>query len=247
MPCMIVFTSAKSRLMIPGMTMMWLMLCTAWGSTSSASRKASKKPAFLSIESRRSLGMAMTVSTLSVSSARPCSATIMRRLPSNRNGLVTTATVSAPSIGERGNDGRRAGAGAASQTGRDEDHVSAFQRLNQFVCIFERGFAAHFRVGPGAEALGELGSNLNLHRRLRILQRLLVGVCNDELHAVQARFNHAIDRVTAAAADANHLDARAGARLILKCKPDGVFRNNVSECHRFSVPSLPSDALRWKA
>ena len=38
-----VFTSAKSRLMIPGMVMMSLMPCTAWRRISSAMRNASKK------------------------------------------------------------------------------------------------------------------------------------------------------------------------------------------------------------
>ncbi len=38
----------------------------------------------------------MVVSTDSISSAMPFSACVMRRFPSNENGLVTTATVSAP-------------------------------------------------------------------------------------------------------------------------------------------------------
>ncbi len=46
--------------------------------------------------SSRSLGITMSVSTSARSSARPSSACRMRRRPSNRNGLVTTATVRAP-------------------------------------------------------------------------------------------------------------------------------------------------------
>src|SRR5258707_14854955 len=46
---------------------------------------------------KRSLGMTMTVSTALMSSCSACSACSMRRLPSNANGLVTTATLSAPS------------------------------------------------------------------------------------------------------------------------------------------------------
>jgi len=47
MPAIVVFTSAKSRLMMPGMVMMSEMPCTPWRSTSSAMRKDSKKPASL--------------------------------------------------------------------------------------------------------------------------------------------------------------------------------------------------------
>ena len=109
--------------------------------------------------------MTMTVSTQSTSSARPRSACAMRRLPSKANGLVTTATVSAPSLaGERGDDRRGAGAGAAAEAGGDEDHVGAFERLDDLVGVFERGLAADFGIGAGAEAVGELGAELDLHR-----------------------------------------------------------------------------------
>src|SRR5580700_8710438 len=95
---MMVFTSAKSRLMMPGMVMISLMPCTAWRRISSAMRNASKKLVPCSTHSiRRSLGITMTVSTLPISSARACSACSMRRFPSKAKGLVTTATVSAPS------------------------------------------------------------------------------------------------------------------------------------------------------
>ena len=49
------------------------------------------------VASRRSFGIVITVSTQSRSSSRPRSACIWRLLPSNPKGLVTTATVSAPS------------------------------------------------------------------------------------------------------------------------------------------------------
>ena len=45
----------------------------------------------------RSFGIVMMVSTQSRSASRPCSACVCRFLPSNLNGLVTTAIVSAPS------------------------------------------------------------------------------------------------------------------------------------------------------
>src|SRR5487761_178815 len=95
---MIVFTSAKSRLMMPGMVMMSLMPCTAWRRMSSAIRNASKKLVPCSTHSiSRSLGITLTVSTQPINSPKACSACCKWRLPSNANGFVTTATVSAPS------------------------------------------------------------------------------------------------------------------------------------------------------
>ena len=96
MPAMMVFTSAKSRLMMPGMVMMSEMPCTAWRRMSSATRNDSKKPASLATASNFSFGMTTVVSTESISSCKPRSAWFWRRLPSKANGLVTTATVSAP-------------------------------------------------------------------------------------------------------------------------------------------------------
>src|SRR5882724_7076756 len=96
MPAMIVFTSAKSRLMMPGIVMMSEIPCTAWRRMSSAMRNDSKKPAFCATASSFSLGITIVVSMLSISSAKPRSACAMRRRPSNANGLVTTATVRAP-------------------------------------------------------------------------------------------------------------------------------------------------------
>src|SRR5580704_2587508 len=96
MPAIIAFTSAKSRLMMPGMVMMSEMPCTPCRRISSAMRNDSKKPAFSATPSNFSFGITMVVSTDSMSSAIPRSACCMRRLPSNAKGLVTTATVSAP-------------------------------------------------------------------------------------------------------------------------------------------------------
>ena len=63
--------------------------------------------------------------------ARPASA---RFLPSNLNGLVTTATVSAPSsLARLAITGARAGAGAAAEARRHEDHVGAVERLDDLL------------------------------------------------------------------------------------------------------------------
>ena len=149
----------------------------------------------------------MVVSTESISSEMPRSACCMRRLPSNANGLVTTATVSAPiSLASEAMIGRGAGAGAAAEAGGDEHHVGAFERFDDLVGIFERGLASDFGIGAGAQAVGELHAELDLHGRARHAQRLQVGVGDDEFDAFHAGVDHAVDGVAAAAAYADDFD-----------------------------------------
>ena len=94
---MTALTSAKSRLTSPGTVTRSEMPLVALSSTSSATAKASVSEVPLSTTaSSRSFGMMIRVSTSARSSASPSSAWRMRRRPSKLNGLVTTATVSAP-------------------------------------------------------------------------------------------------------------------------------------------------------
>ncbi len=94
---MTVRMSAKSRLMRPGMVMRSVTPWMPWRSVSSAMRKASTMEVFLlTISSRRSFGMTMSVSTLPASKSTPWSAWLQRTRPSKLNGLVTMPTVSAP-------------------------------------------------------------------------------------------------------------------------------------------------------
>jgi hypothetical protein len=94
---MMVRTSAKSRLMRPGTVIRSLMPCTPWRSTSSTTRNASTmEVSFDTTSLRRSLGIVMSVSTLSLSASVAFSALRRRRAPSKLNGLVTTPMVSAP-------------------------------------------------------------------------------------------------------------------------------------------------------
>ena len=92
------FTSAKSRLISPGVVIRSVMPQTPWRRTWSACLKASRTETLRSeIESSRSLGMTMRVSTSSRRLAMPSSAELARRRPSKANGRVTTPMVSAPS------------------------------------------------------------------------------------------------------------------------------------------------------
>ena len=98
-PCMTDLTSAKSRLIRPGVVIRSVMPWTPESRTWSAERKASSMLTARSlIESSRSLGMTMRVSTSSRSAPIPDSAWLARRRPSKVNGRVTTPTVSAPRL-----------------------------------------------------------------------------------------------------------------------------------------------------
>ena len=90
-------TSAKSRLIRPGVVINDVIPSTPWYSTWSAMRKASIIGMLGSATcSSRSLGTTINVSTAFLSSVIPRSACVARLRPSNPNGRVTTPIVSAP-------------------------------------------------------------------------------------------------------------------------------------------------------
>jgi hypothetical protein len=92
-PAMMLRTSAKSTLMSPWRVMTSVMACTAWRSTLSAVRNASREVVDSSmISKRRSLGIASMVSTCGRSSSMPWSPWFLRTWPSKSKGRVTTAT-----------------------------------------------------------------------------------------------------------------------------------------------------------
>ena len=89
-------TSAKSTLTKPGQLIISAIPETALCSTSFAARKASKKGTSSPNTSMSfSFGITIKESTCCDNSSKPSAATLVR-LPSNENGLVTTATVRIP-------------------------------------------------------------------------------------------------------------------------------------------------------
>src|SRR5690606_16126859 len=102
--------------------------------------------------------------------------------------------------------GRGARARAASHAGGDEDQVGALEALGDFFFSFLGGVAADFRVGPGAQALGEAGAGLNLFRGQGSGEGLGIGVDGDEVNTLQAGFDHAVEGVVAAAPYTHDLD-----------------------------------------
>ena len=145
--------------------------------------------------------------------------------------------------GQAGDDRRGTGAGAAAQAGGDEDHVRAVERFDQLVGVFEGRLTADVRIGAGAEPLGQLRADLELVGRGIELQRLQVGVDDDELDAVEAGGDHAVDGVAAAAADADDLDPGAGADLGIERQTQCFVLGIAGPVSRSAIPRPPA-ALR---
>ena len=208
-------TSAKSRLMSPGTVIRSLMPWTPWRSTSSTTRKASTMDvSVLTTSLSRSLGMVMSVSTLSRSSSAAFSALSRRRAPSQLKGLVTTPMVSAP----------RSRA-ISAMTGAAPEPVPPPMPAVMKTMSESRSASAIFSESSSAARWPMLGSppaprprvdlvaDADLVGRVGLQERLRVGVDRDELHAHELGADHAVDGVAAAAAHADDADEREVLRV----------------------------------
>ena len=176
----------------------------------------------------------MIVSTQSRSASRPRSACSCRFLPSNLNGLVTTATVSAPS-----SLARLAITGAAPVPVPPPSPVvtKIMSAPSSAWMIFSVSSSAAerptFGSAPAPSPLVSLLPICSLTGAALMLQRLQVGVGDDELDAVEAGAHHPVDGVAAAAADADHLDAGAGDALVVEPQPQTFAHRATSRsCNR---------------
>ena len=103
-----------------------------------------------------------------------------------------------------GNDGSSAGTGATALAAGDEHHVGASERSamssrdSSAACGQPRGCA-------GAQAAGKVGADVHLDIGIRDRECLSIGVDGNKLDAADALFDHSIDRVGTAAADATTL------------------------------------------
>ena len=149
------------------------------------------------------------VDVLARACARPSSARRARWRPSKRNGLVTTPTVSAPS--SRASCAMTGAAPvpvpppmpAVTKT-MSAPLMSSLMRCH----VLERGLAALLGIGAGAEAARDARADVQLRRRGVRVERLRVGVDDDELDAFEAEVDHRVDGVAAGAAAADDLDPR---------------------------------------
>ena len=221
---MTVRTSAKSRLMTPGRVIRSQMPCTPWRSTSSAMRNASiiETPRS-STSSRRSFGH---------DDERVDAA--LQRVEPGLGGLRAALALEAErhrhdADGQRaelargsGDDGRGAGAGAAALAGGHEHEIGSAQHLAQAVDRVLGGLAAEIGVGSRAETARQLAADLQLDARIRHRELLRIGVDGHELDAVDVGVDHALERVEAAAADADDADrGEVGGRLAARAQRRG--------------------------
>ena len=162
---------------------------TPWRSTSSAIRNASSIDVDLSsTSSSRSFGITISVSQASRSVWTPASACALapRALEPERRRDDADGE-RAELAGDARDDRRRARAGAAALAGGDEHHVGAAERALDLVVGLLGGTAADLRVGAGAEALGQLAADVDLHGASLICELLDVGVDRDELDLRRCR------------------------------------------------------------
>ena len=151
-------------------------------------------------------------------------------------------------IGEAGDDGRGAGAGAAAKPGRDEHHVRAAQDLENLLGVLERGGPADVGIGAGAQSFGELRAQLHLHPGGVVLQRLLVRVGDDELDVTKPGAHHPVDGIPATPAHANHLDPGAGADDVLFEEDAEFVRSGRGELSRIhDLPPFSEELFEQRA
>ena len=184
------------------------MPCTPARSTWSAVANASSMlmPRSL-ISSSRSFGTTMRVSTSFLRVATPSSACACAALALEAERLGDdTDGERADRLGDARDDRRATGSGAAALARGDEDHVGPGEGLLDLLRVVLCGASADLGIRAGAEAARELASDVELDVGVAHQQRLGIGVDGDELDAAQAEFDHAVDGVDAAAADADDLD-----------------------------------------
>ncbi len=102
--------------------------------------------------------------------------------------------------GRLGDHGGASGAGAAAESGGDEHHVRALNRVVNLLLTFEGGLLADLRERPRTAAARLLFSHQNLRIRLDLDEVLNVRVRGDQRRPVNSLFGHSIDRVSTATA-----------------------------------------------
>ena len=216
-PCMTDLTSAKSRLIRPGVVMRSVMPWTPESSTWSAERKASSmRDGAVADRQQPVVGDDDEGVDLLAEVARcPASAWLARRRPSKVNGRVTTPMVSAPRplaiLATTGAPPVPVPPPSPAVT----KTMSAPLRTSSISSAWSSAaFLPTSGSAPGAEAAGELAAHVELDVGVAHEQRLRVGVDGDELDALEADLDHAVDGVDATAADADDLD---DGQVVLRC------------------------------
>ena len=69
------------------------------------------------------------------------------------------------------------------------------------VAVLHRSLAADLGIGARPEALGDIAADLERRSDIGALQSLRVRISANEIHAIDSRSDHVLDRVTAATTD----------------------------------------------
>jgi len=97
--------------------------------------------------------------------------------------------------------------------------------------------AADFWIRTRAEAVRQLHAKLQLHGRVRHTQRLQIGVGDDELDALDAGINHAVDCVAAATTDSDDLNLGVVAGFFVKADANAGIVCHCVHLFIFSIRS----------
>jgi hypothetical protein len=109
----------------------------------------------------------------------------------------------------------------ASRSCGDEDHVGPLDDLLDLLRVVLGGPTTDLGIRTGPEPSCEFTADIELDVGIAHQQRLGVSVDGDELHALETDLDHSVDRVDAAATDADDLDY---CQVVLRC------------CHVESLP-----------
>src|SRR5699024_2199998 len=129
-----------------------------------------------------------------------------------------------------GHDRRSAGSCTTALPGSDEDHVGPLEDLFDLLAMILGRLTADIGVGSGAQATCEFAADVELDIGVTHQQRLRVRVDGDELDALEPLFDHSVDGIDTATADADDFARR---EVVLRCCNDeGPFGTH------YAVPSL---------
>ena len=108
--------------------------------------------------------------------------------------------------GDLGNDWCSARARAAAFASSNEHHISISERFTDLCARFLCCLATDLRIRTCTQTARKLFADVDGLVCIREQQRLAIGIHCDEFNTAHARFNHAVDRVRAAAANSYNLD-----------------------------------------
>ena len=165
---MMVLTSAKSTLTVPGMLMMSLMPRTALTNTSSAILKASIMLSWGGDLQKALIGdRDERVDALTQTGDADCQHACGGACPSKANGLVTTATVKAPSSRAICATMEAPPVPVPPPMPAVMKTMSAPERISWISCRLPERVAPNVGIGAGAEAAGQIFADLSYGKQVR--------------------------------------------------------------------------------